>query len=998
MIKQEWRALIKNKFLLIVLGIIGLIPALYNLIFLGGLWNPYGNLDHLPVAVVNQDQPIVYQGKQLAIGKNLTTKLKQTHALDFHFVSKEQGQKGIEKGKYYMIVTIPANFSKNATTILTKQPKDMEITYQTSQGTNLTGAKMSDSAMTQIKNQVSSQVTQMYSETLLSQFGKAGTGMQSAAAGGKKLAAGTDKLNTASQTLSDNLTKLAASSLKFSDGSHTLNKSLQQYVTGAKKVDTGAKKLNLGIATLAGKVPELTGGISQLTDGSKKLATGVLQYTNGVGTVTQGSKKLTRGINQFATNIPSLTTGVGQLGTGSQTLQNGLGQYTNGVQSVSDGTQQISAGLQSLASKTKQLPQQVKALNEGTKKISASLSAVQMSVAEKNQLLNYTDSVKSYLTQVAQTLATTDLSGLENIAQVTNLVTELSNQLNSVSENVAGINQQIETTKQNLSANYQTDLATNANAIVAALATSGVTLSQEQKDLVLTTMQQQDSQTLKAANQLSIDTTPLFASLTAQKQALEKLKSGLEAVQQIPVTQIADLKTGANQLTQVSATASNGINKSVQGLYDIANQVVPGIQAIDQGTTALNKNMPTLTKSIQQLATGSEQLTQGATKLAAQGQTINQGAGNLTNGLANLQQKVPVLSGGVNQLAQGAKQLASGTERLQQQSATLTHGSNQLTAGLNQVQQKLPTLRSGVSALQNGSLQLVNGTRQLAANGGSIISGAQKLDSGAQQISTGSFQLATGEKQVQQSLGKVGSGLKEVSNQLASGADKIKEINTKKVSADAMAKPVSTIHQDFDSVANNGTAMAPYMMSVALFIGTITFNLLFDTFTPKKKPTSGFAWWASKASILGAVGIFQALMVYFVLTVFLGMTVLQPVKVILFSILVSLTFMSIVTLFNLLLGKLGSFLMLIFMIIQLASSGGTYPIELSGTFYRVINPFLPMTYSIRALREGISIGGSLLVETGLFIGLFLISNLLMIAFFTKKKKDPRTFDEEMSEV
>lgn len=998
MIKQEWRALFKNKFLLIVLGIIGLIPALYNLIFLGGLWNPYGNLDHLPVAVVNQDQPIVYQGKQLAIGKNLTNKLKQTHALDFHFVSKEQGQKGIEKGKYYMIVTIPANFSKNATTILTKQPKDMEITYQTSQGTNLTGAKMSDSAMAQIKNQVSSQVTQMYSETLLSQFGKAGTGMQSAAAGGKKLAAGTDKLNTASQTLSDNLTKLAASSLKFSDGSHTLNKSLQQYVTGAKKVDTGAKKLNLGIATLAGKVPELTGGISQLTDGSKKLATGVLQYTNGVGTVTKGSKKLTRGINQFATNIPSLTTGVGQLGAGSQTLQNGLGQYTNGVQSVSDGTQQISAGLQSLASKTKQLPQQVKALNEGTKKISASLSTVQMSVAEKNQLLNYTDSVKSYLTQVAQTLATTDLSGLENIAQVTDLVAELSNQLNSVSENVAGINQQIETTKQNLSANYQTDLATNANAIVAALATSGVTLSQEQKDLVLTTMQQQDSQTLQAANQLSIDTTPLFASLTAQKQALEKLTSGLAAVQQIPVTQIADLKTGANQLTQVSATASNGINKSVQGLYDIANQVVPGIQAIDQGTAALNKNMPTLTKSIQQLATGSEQLTQGATKLTAQGQTINQGAGNLTNGLANLQQKVPVLSGGVNQLAQGAKQLASGTERLQQQSATLTHGSNQLTAGLNQVQQKLPTLRSGVSALQNGSLQLVNGTGQLAANGGSIISGAQKLDSGAQQISTGSFQLATGEKQVQQSLGKVGSGLKEVSNQLASGADKIREINTKKVSADAMAKPVSTIHQDFDSVANNGTAMAPYMMSVALFIGTITFNLLFDTFTPKKKPTSGIAWWASKASILGAVGIFQALMVYFVLTVFLGMTVLQPVKVILFSILVSLTFMSIVTLFNLLLGKLGSFLMLIFMIIQLASSGGTYPIELSGAFYRVINPFLPMTYSIRALREGISIEGSLLVETGLFIGLFLISNLLMIVFFTKKKKDPRTFDEEMSEV
>lgn len=128
----------------------------------------------------------------------------------------------------------------------------------------------------------------------------------------------------------------------------------------------------------------------------------------------------------------------------------------------------------------------------------------------------------------------------------------------------------------------------------------------------------------------------------------------------------------------------------------------------------------------------------------------------------------------------------------------------------------------------------------------------------------------------------------------------------------------------------------------------------------------------------------------------LGMDVLHPVKVVAFSILVSMTFMSIVTLFNLLLGKVGSFVMLLFMILQLAASGGTYPIELSGHFYQAVNPFLPMTYSIRALREGISIGGSMLSETLLFIALLLISNALMIVFFTKKRKNPVTFEEEWS--
>ncbi|MGX7351744.1 YhgE/Pip domain-containing protein [Enterococcus canis] len=998
MVKQEWRALIKNKFLLIVLGIIGLIPALYNLIFLGGLWNPYGNLDHLPVAVVNQDQPITYRGKQLAIGENLTKKLKQTAALDFHFVSKEEGQKGIEKGKYYMIVTIPANFSKNATTILNDHPKEMQIDYQTSQGTNLTAAKMSDSAMMQIKDQVSTQVTQMYSETLLSEFGKVGTGMKIAANGGGKLYEGTAKLNTASQVLSDNLIKLASSSLKFSDGSKILSKGLQQYIIGAEKVNAGAKKMNSGVGALAEKVPELSNGLGRLADGSQTLATGVNQYTNGVSTVANGSANLTQGIDQLAGKLPTLAIGVDQLVNGSQTLKTGVDQYVNGVQSVSGGSQEVSDGLQVLASKTNQLPQQVQSLHEGTEKLVASLNNVQMSEMEKNQLIAYTDNVESYLAQVVKTLETTDLSSLSNLTQVADLVTELSNQMNNVSENVSELSQQIETKRQTLMDNYQTDLTTNANAVVAALLTSGVTLDEDQKNLVLSTMQGQSSQTLNTIHQLSVDTTQLSASLATQKQVLEDLSNSLAAVQQIPVAQIAKVKAGADQLTQVSETASVGIEKAVNGLYDIASQAVLGIQKINRGTKALDSSVPTLVASIHQLADGSKQVTQGSKKLVEQGATISQGLGKLTNGIGDLQLKTPTLSEGVNQLSQGAHQLTDGANYLNKKSTELTRGSKQLTAGLKQVTQKLPALGDGVFALQNGSVQLVNGTGQLVANGEKLVSGAQQLDNGSQQISTGSSQLSTGEKQVQQSLEKIGDGLHSITTQLDSGAEKIKQVNTKKDAAIAIAKPVSTTHKDLDTVANNGTAMAPYMMSVALFIGTITFNLLFDAFTPKKKPTTGVAWWASKASILGAVGIFQALMVYFVLTVFLGMEVLHPVKVILFSVLVSVTFMSIVTLFNLLLGKLGSFLMLIFMIIQLASSGGTYPIELSSAFYRTINPFLPMTYSIRALREGISIGGSLMFETCLFIILLIASNLLMIIFFSKKKNHPIAFDEEMSEV
>ena len=57
MIKNEWKAIFKNKFLIVILIALMLIPALYNVIFLSSMWDPYGKVSNLPVAIVNQDRP-----------------------------------------------------------------------------------------------------------------------------------------------------------------------------------------------------------------------------------------------------------------------------------------------------------------------------------------------------------------------------------------------------------------------------------------------------------------------------------------------------------------------------------------------------------------------------------------------------------------------------------------------------------------------------------------------------------------------------------------------------------------------------------------------------------------------------------------------------------------------------------------------------------------------------------------------------------------------------
>lgn len=131
------------------------------------MWDPYGKLSELPVAVVNKDKEASYNGQTMTIGEDMVSNLKENKALDFHFVNEEEGEKGLEDGDYYMVVTLPSDLSEKATSILTNHPEQMQIDYQTSSGRSFIASKMSASAMTQLKQTVSTHVTETYTKALL---------------------------------------------------------------------------------------------------------------------------------------------------------------------------------------------------------------------------------------------------------------------------------------------------------------------------------------------------------------------------------------------------------------------------------------------------------------------------------------------------------------------------------------------------------------------------------------------------------------------------------------------------------------------------------------------------------------------------------------------------------------------------------------------------------------------------------------------------------------
>ena len=104
MIKKEFQKIWANKLLFATVIVAMCLPILYASIFLKSIWDPYGRVNHLPVAVVNLDQPTTLEGNKVDVGDKLVKELKSNDDLDWHFVSAKKAQEGLKDRKYYMIV------------------------------------------------------------------------------------------------------------------------------------------------------------------------------------------------------------------------------------------------------------------------------------------------------------------------------------------------------------------------------------------------------------------------------------------------------------------------------------------------------------------------------------------------------------------------------------------------------------------------------------------------------------------------------------------------------------------------------------------------------------------------------------------------------------------------------------------------------------------------------------------------------------------------------
>ncbi len=877
---KEWKAIFKKPTFIIVMIGISLIPALYNIIFLSSMWDPYGQVSDLPVAVVNNDKEASYNGNTMAIGKDMVSNLKENKSLDFHFVDEDEGKKGLEDGNYYMVVTLPSNLSEKAASILTNHPEQMQIDYQTSSGHSFIASKMSDSAMTQLKQNVSTNVTETYTKSLFDKMVELKDGMSQAASGSEKLTDGANQLVTGSQTLTTNLHSLADSSLTFSNGTEQFTKGLSAYVSGVEQLHIGLGTFNSGLVTYTGAVSKLDSGLGQLASKSPELVGGINQLYTGVAAYTGGVSQLNTGLNQFSSGVRAYTNGVGNLATGANQLSSQSATLRMGVEQLSEGIQQLSSKLDA-------------------------------SSGQKDQI----NQLSSGLNQLNQAIQNIDVGDTKQLSSVLSSIVSLSNQM---------------------LASAQSEKATTLANIQSTAAYQSLTSEQQ-------------AEISASVSQNSTDSIQSAQSIIALVQGLQ---GGLENLQN-QSSNLSTLKDQANQVLPIASTSLTGLSSGLTEIQGaVTSKLVPASQSIASGVNAYTA--------------GVDKVSQGASQLSEKNSTLTGSLDQLVSGSNTLTQKSSSLTAGVGQLVEKTPELVSGIEKL--------------STGSNQLNQKSQELMAGVDKLQSGSGQLADKSSQLLSGASQLENGANKLADGSRKLAEGGTKLTSGLEDLQAGVASLGQGLGNASDQL-------KSASTESKNAEILSNPLNLSKTDNDQVPVNGIAMAPYMISVALFVAALSTNMIFAKLPSGRHPETRWAWFKSRFEINGVIAVLAAFLVYGGVHL-IGLTANHEMRTLFLIIIASLTFMSMVTALTTWNSRVGAFFSLILLLLQLASSAGTYPLALTNNFFRAINPWLPMSYSVSGLRQTISMTGNIHHQViFLAVILALFTGLGMLAYRPKKMEE-----------
>lgn len=482
------------------------------------------------------------------------------------------------------------------------------------------------------------------------------------------------------------------------------------------------------------------------------------------------------------------------------------------------------------------------------------------------------------------------------------------------------------------------------------------------------------------------------------KKVVGKLSDKLEEVP----NKMEEISDGASQLQDGTSQLQSGLQELNKGTNNLSTNYEKFDSGVDSAYAGSNK----LANGLNSLNSGADEIYSGTSQLAEKTNTLNAGVSSYVKGVNQLVSSVNATSTQIQKVGEDLVKYQSGDQRalaeaiqilqtMQSSSAgstqllgTLQSKGTELEQGVNLLNTKVQTLNSGmftlkqgISSAKTGNEELQKGLKELSTNSKTIKEGTKQLSNGSSQALSGSQTLLNGTNTFKN----------EINNGIENTQEELKNLNGLD---EYTSEPVEVDEQDYAQVDSYGVGFAPYFMSISLWVGALIMLIIFyydpeDRFKLLGRNAQNKYL---RAGLYFAISVTQGIVLGFILKAGLGFGVTNIWLYYGTCILTSIVFFSILQFLVIKLGDVGKFLGILLLVLQLAASGGTFPIETVPKFFQSIYKFMPMNYTIRLIKESlIKVDNGMIAKNAcILVGIFIVfMAITLITDYLKTKHDKK---------
>jgi len=727
----------------------------------------------------------------------------------------------------------------------------------------------------------------------------------------------------------------------------SLTDGLNDVKNGLDNADRGAVQLMEGLYGLKNQMPKLSAGVRDLAEGSEI-------FSDKISDAKDGAVTLRDGIVKLENNMPELEEGVTDLYNGSTVFKEKISDVRDGIYAIDEGVTSLKDNIPKMQEGTETLSDGATALLDAVNELDASTPEL---VSGASDIDSGADQLKTGIKSAAD--ASDDLADAFTLSEhlMSPLYTNIKSKMGGMETALTSVYTLVYT-------EYQTatipEVKEGLYSVLKGLDALNASLSGGDTDALLKALS-----TASLSDILSSNFNALISGINTIKD------TSVSGVYVLSDTSRTNLATASGTLSALDATVkSYGDSLNLVVVEMINKEVLSGVKQLDSG-------LGTLFSGATKLASGTETFKNSMPALVNGIERLQNGSDDLATGAETLNQTLPSLANGITVLNNGTLTLSTNMVKIEDAAGALNDG-------IGALYETIPTLSDGVTQLSEGSQTLTEGMVKLSDASVDLNEGAQTLYDSTPDLEDGVDALYEGTIALESGLA---DGVEELSDKTQFSSKALKTYANEVVKLDE-----SHLYE----VNNYGEGLTPYFISLALWVGALVMFVIMPFKTPKEVDGDLPGYAIGKFLSFSKVSSIQAIALS-VVVMALGLRPVSLPLFFIFNILISCTFVAILQFLNFLMGNVGRLLSMVLLILQLTSAGGTFPIELSPTFFGAISPFLPFTYTVSGLRELIAgVSPNILMKdvTAMVIFLSVALTLTAISYQRLGKRHQQSITKE----